>query len=377
MTNNFNKCVEIIDRDFDLEEATVDLLASRIVGIDTESNSRFHYPEQLCLVQMATESTVFLIDTIQVRDMSRLRGFLEDQSIIKVIHDANYDVQCFARHQGLKVRGIFDTSIAARFLGFNSFGLESVVEGVTGKKIAKNERLQRSDWGKRPLPSEAIDYAANDVRFLAQIYEVLEKRLRSLGRLSWVLEECERVEQIKYTNLGWESAYLRMGTTGNLDGRELAVLKQLCQFRESEAIKTHKPPAYILSNEAMIFLAKHPENDLLTVPGLHEGVVARIGAGLTRAIIAGKNAPPEEIFKVPYLRKSRQELTRLDRLKEWRTKVGALVQIEPSLVWPKQSLECLAEDPGCFDDSNCMVNVRKWQKQEFGETLRAFIKTIA
>ena len=250
--------VEIVSQTSRLEAAVLALAGEREIAVDTESNSFYRYPEQMCLIQIAGSRNIYIIDTIVLTDFAPLKKVFEDSSVRKVIHGADYDIRTLDRHYGFRVRNLYDTSIAARFTGVTRFGLGDLLQDSLGITIDKCKRLQRADWGRRPLSAEELDYASADVFHLLKLHEVLELRLKDLGRTAWVAEECARLEEVKYTPADPETAYLAVTESRNLDGRGLAVLRSLVQFREEEARRQHRPHFFIMPDSALVFLAANP-----------------------------------------------------------------------------------------------------------------------
>src|ERR1039457_1835771 len=120
--------VEMVTTPDRVKSLAGEMVSEDVISLDTESNSRHRYPEQLCLVQIATANGIYIIDTIAINDISALAPILANPAQVKVIHDASYDVRCLDRHHGLHFSGIFDTSIAARFLGFTQISLGALIE---------------------------------------------------------------------------------------------------------------------------------------------------------------------------------------------------------------------------------------------------------
>ena len=370
--------VEIITQQVRLKGLAEELDSVDVISLDTESNSRHRYPEQLCLVQIAVANRIYIIDTLAVNDVKALGPTLANPKQVKVIHDAGYDVRCLDRHQGLRFSGIFDTSIAARFLGFSQFSLGAIIESTIGKKIPKSTRLQQSDWGKRPLTAEAIEYAAADVHYLIQIREILEKKLKTIGRFEWVMEEFRRLEEVRYVLPDKEKAYRLLKGARDLDGQGLAVLKRLYLFREVEALQERRPPFYILPDETLVYLASHTKEDLSNVSGLSDFRKRTLGQRLRDAISEGENSSPLEIIpQNSFERPTVQQIGRLTKLKDWRISLGTKLNIDPSLLWPRESLETIAKDPGEFEASLNSNAVRRWQRTEFGADLRNYVRAIS
>ena len=372
MTSSIPLPVEIVNKPAQLSAFARELVGTHIIALDTESNSFHHYPEQLCLIQIASRHKVYIIDTISLHDLAPLRDILADISIKKVIHSADYDIRSLDRHSGLHIRNVFDTSIAARFTGITRLGLEALTRDLLGITVNKSKRLQRSDWGRRPLSAEALEYAATDVHHLIALKEILDQQLRTLGRETWVDEECTRIEEVRYTAPNLETAYLYVKGSKDLDGRELAVLQSLVLFREEEARRQHRPPFFVLPDATLIFLATNLQANLSEVPGLGRTGLKRFGQGLQQALHNGITAPP--IHRPPpikFVRASKEEVKRLSHLKEWRTSLGSSLSLDPSLLWPSSSLERLAKAPDTLSVELTSDNIRRWQRDVVASSLQA------
>ncbi|MEA1959211.1 MAG: HRDC domain-containing protein, partial [Chloroflexota bacterium] len=310
------------------------MLGSRDIALDTESNSFLRYPEQLCLIQIATRHKIYIIDTILLKDITPLKEVFADASITKVIHGADYDIRCLDRHYGFRIRNLYDTSIASRFAGLTRFGMAALIEDLLGVTITKSTKLQRSDWGRRPLSTEALDYAAADVRHLFALRDNLSQRLQALGRTEWVAEECALLEEVRYTAPSLETAYLQVKGGRDLDERGLAILRSLFMFREEEARRQHRPPFFIIPDTALVALAASPATAFSDIPGLGQTGLQRFGRGLRQALHDGLTAPPiRRPPAMPHERMSQEQVQRLDRLKDWRTSLGVALSLDPSLLW--------------------------------------------
>jgi len=380
--------VEIITRPSHLYAAIQEMGNSRAIAVDTEANSRHRYPEQLCLVQIATLNKIFIIDTILLKEIDSLRDILLDASIVKVFHTAGYDILSLNRHFGFQIRGVFDAAIAARFTGISKFALAIILEDLLGITIKKNRRIQEGDWGRRPLSTEALEYAASDVRHLLALREFLDKRLQELGRISWVTEECTRLEELRYEPWDLETAFLSLKGANKLDGSSLAILKPLYLFREKEALKQNRPPYYVIPHNTLLYLATNPEADLSKTPGLGKTGLKRFGQDLQEALEKGLAAAPiyrssraiteelneEELQSLKLARDERDQ--RLKRLKDWRTSIGILLSLDPSLVWPRVSLERLSRDPDTLEVELTSSDICRWQHEQFASSLNVLVESL-
>jgi ribonuclease D len=348
--------------------------SSPVVAVDTESNSRHRYPEQLCLVQLSDAENIYLIDTIQCPDISALGSLLDNPAVVKVLHGADYDLRVLDRHAGLRIRGLFDTSIAARFVGRTEFGLSSLLRDILGLTIPKNESLQKADWGQRPLSPQAMNYAADDVRFLLPLQLALQTQTDKLGRSGWVAEEFRRAERIRYSAPDPETAFLSIKNSGDLDSRALATLRSLYAFREKEALRLHRPPFFILPDAAMVYLSDNPGAPLTMVPGINPMAIGRLEGGILQALRAGQAAQPFErprpVRDDPL---NEAQMRTLAGLKSWRIGLGTRLSLEPFLVWPTPSLTRIARDPGALETEIMSEDVRDWQRTEIAPLLRVFL----
>ena len=369
-----NLPVEVIRQSGQLHAAVQEMRNSRAIAVDTEANSRHRYPEQFCLIQLATLNKIFIIDTILLREIGPLKDILHNASIIKVFHTADYDIRSLNRHFGFQIRGVFDTVIAAQFIGITKFGLASLLKDLLGITIEKSTRLQKADWGQRPLSTEALEYAANDVRYLLELREFLNVKLRELRRVPWVIEECNRLEEVRYEPKDPNTAYLSVKEAGKLDGTSLSILKALFLFREKVASRQRRPPQYIMPDSTLVHLAENPKSDLSKTPGLGQAKLNQFGMGLQCALKKGLVKPP--IYREKPERMSAKEQERLKRLKAWRASIGASLFLDPSLIWPTVSFERLSMAPNTLDIEIKSGDIRHWQHEHFASSLSVLLESL-
>jgi len=367
--------VEIITNTAQLDGAVRKMLDSKAIAVDTESNSRHHYPEQLCLIQIATGNNVYIIDTIILKDIGPLQKVLADDAIMKIIHGADYDVRSIDRHCGFRIHNLYDTYIAARFAGITEVGLAALIRDLLSVNIVKSKRLQTADWGRRPLSNEAIEYAGSDVLYLRALQEILSKRLDVLGRTTWVAEEFARLEEVRYTAPDMENAFRSIKGAESLDGRGLAVLRSLFLFREQEALSRHRPTFFVMPDEILVALSTNRTADLA---GFCGNEPPRFRADLQQALRDGLAAQPiQPIPRMHYEPMSPEQTRRLTSLKAWRTTIATKLALDPSLIWPMVSLQRLAKAPDTLDIEATCDNVRRWQNEQFTSALQTCLKTNA
>ena len=180
------------------------------LALDTESDSLHHHVEKVCLVQLATDrGQARLVDPLALADLSALAPAMADPRMVKVLHGADYDVTTLKRDFGFRFAGLFDTMIAARFLGRPQIGLQALAQSELGVALSKDS--QRDDWSRRPLTPTQEAYALADVAHLLRLRARLADELRQLGRLAWVEEESAVVAALEAARRGRDpEAYQRV-----------------------------------------------------------------------------------------------------------------------------------------------------------------------
>ena len=365
-------------------EAAIELASTQsCVAVDIESNGFYHYPERVCLVQLSVGDSVYLIDPLAVEDLSPLGEMLADAAVEKVFHSADYDIRSLDRDWGFRVRGLFDTSIAASFVGAERLGLAALLQEYLNVEISKSKRLQRADWTRRPISDELLRYAADDVRHLVRLRMLLHDRLDSLGRTEWVREETERLAAVRHSAPDAEWRFLSVRGSAALDGRGLAVQRALHGFREKEALRLDRPPFKVFSDTVLIALASEPHSDISKVKGIGRYGRRPGSLGVRRAIREGLEAPP--VRRPPRASSGRERTSarerkearrRLRLLKDWRLEQARRLGLDQGLVWPAASLERLSIGQTSLGDELEGDEVRRWQRRELGESLRAFMRRL-
>ena len=374
--------VELVSEESRLAEVIDQISSAQRVAFDIESNGFFRYHERVCLVQLATAEAVFLVDPLAIDDIRPLGDLLGDRSVEKVFHAADYDLRSFDRDWKFRVNNLFDTSIAAALDGTERLGLQSVVRKYAGEELEKNRKLQRSDWTMRPLSSEALKYAANDVLHLLKVREALSARLKELSRFAWVKEEFARLENVRHTPPDRELAFLSVKGSRDLDGKGLAVLCALCQFREREAKLFDRPLFKVIQDSVLVQLSSEPASDLSTVKGLgrygRRPANRRLKAAIHKGLSSQPVTPPRQTRSEERWCPSEREKVknRLQSLKTWRNQLGRELRLDSSLLWSTVSLNRLARNPGDLHSELVRPEVRSWQKREFGASLKSVLATL-
>ena len=268
------------------------------LAIDTEFISEKRYFAQLCLVQVGCDAPdgfiEALIDPFAV-NLQPPFSLCADESIEKIVHSGGQDLQIFADAGGAW-RNVFDTQIAAAFLGYgHQAGLADLVKKICrGPQLSK--KFQFTDWAARPLSKEQMDYALDDIRFLPQMHRVLQENLAERGRASWAETEFARLIEKSSNRTAPEDLFWRLNVSG-LNRRALAVMRELAIARDAMAQSVDKPPGFIVPDLTMTQLAKHPPASLAELratrgmPGVREAQSREILAAIER----GLNVPDDQL----------------------------------------------------------------------------------
>jgi ribonuclease D len=278
------------------------LRAEPFVTVDTEfMRERTYWPE-LCLVQLAGESEVALVDALAPGlDLAPLGALLADPAVTKVFHAARQDVEIFLLKFGAVPNPLFDTQVAAMVAGYgDQVSYDALCRSLAGAQIDKAHRF--SDWSARPLSAAQMAYAAADVTHLRRIYRALDDKLRREGRLSWVAEEMAALADPATYRLDPDSAWEKLRPrTGNR--RFLGVLRAVAAWREREAQRINIPRQRLVKDETLLEIAATmPETpaELARARGISEGFAkGRSGAGLLAAVKAGRELPESELPEPP------------------------------------------------------------------------------
>ena len=342
------------------------------LALDTERNGRFAYRERICLIQISDGRDTYLLDPLAVKNLHALGESLADEAVTVVMHGCEEDVRFFDRDFGFEVNNLFDTGLAARFLGVSRPNLGAVLEEFCGVGIAKDPKLQVSHWGLRPLSGPALDYAASDVHHLLPLADELAYRLDKLGRTDWVQEECARIEALRHPpDEPLETAFRRVKGWETLNPREAAVLQELYAFRDGKACAWDVPPTQAASNGDLLELAQCNGSPPRGIGGM---LASRCFGELLEALERGMTGP--ETPKPPRSDRGAETWTpdsreRLKTLKQWRTGLSQDLGLAISHIWPTPSLERIALRPDRIgrELEGGDGEVRGWQRDEFGEGL--------
>ena len=318
--------------------------AATWVAVDTEADSLHAYPEKVCLIQISTTAEDNLIDPLAGLNLDPLLHALSGHELI--MHGADYDLRLLCKHHEFVPSAIFDTMLAARLVGERKFSLSDLVEKYLGVKLEKG--AQKANWALRPLTSKMERYARNDTHYLKPLSDKLKAELGGKGRLGWHQESCARLisECTKEKPADMESVWRVKGS--HLLGRPaLAILRELWQWREGEAVTVNKPPFFVMSHQALVEIAAAASTARPVEPFLPRHFSDRRRNGLMKAIARGLNVLPEnhpKILRAISRRPSEAEKKRFAEMQKVRDANAAELGIDPTLIASRATLSDLAHN---------------------------------
>ncbi len=275
-----------VDSDASLASASKHWAKASVVGMDIEFVRFNTYYPQAAIYQIASEATIDLIDAPAIKDFAPLIELLGTERVLKVIHGGGEDMEVIRTHLGMMARNLFDTQLAACIAGGGwSVGYATLVSDRLGVELSKE--AQRSDWLARPLTRAQLEYCQQDVAYLIELRDILDRELERLGRFEWFEEEMRH--WLGREEVPPEGRYLKIAGVRQMAPRQQAVLKALCEWRELEAMRTDTPRQWVVRDEHLSRFARHERLDRSVIGNaLPPHVAKRHGSGLLKAFEAGK-----------------------------------------------------------------------------------------
>lgn len=328
-----------------LDEILPELRAAPRLAVDSESNSFYAYWEKVCLLQISSPTQDFIIDPIAVQDISCLGPVFADPAIEKIFHAGEYDVLCLKRDHGFAFANLFDTMIASRILGFKELGLAAAIERHFGAKLSK--KLQRADWGQRPLSPEHIRYAQLDTHYLMRLADIQKGLLRDKGRSEDAAEAFAELSAVEPSPRVFDpEAYRRLAARAELSGAQLGALREIYLFREEQAKSRDRATFRIMSEELLLRLAQAlpaQPADLKRLRGMTPYLLHKYGQGLLQAVERGRRLPPPpEPPPPPRGRRDVRQWRLFERLRLWRKTQAKKEGLEPVVILSTEALREIA-----------------------------------
>ncbi|MBV4533451.1 ribonuclease D [Pseudomonas sp. SWRI107] len=340
------------------------------VALDTEFMRVDTFYPKAGLIQIGDGKHAFLIDPLLICDWQPLAALLEDRAVVKVLHACSEDLEVLLRLTGKLPQPLFDTQLAAGYLNIGfSMGYSRLVQEVLGLDLPKGET--RSDWLQRPLSDTQVSYAAEDAVHLAELFSALRPRLCD-DKYAWVLEDGAELVAAMRREVDPQTLYRDVKLAWKLSRQQLAVLRELCVWRESEARRRDVPRSRILKEHSLWPLAKtQPDNlsALAKIDEMHPRTIRQDGEFILQLIkraaaTPAAEWPPAQPEPLPI-----EAAGVLKRLRAIGQAEGERLQIAPELMLRKKTLEALLKSGYPDGPYQLPDSLRGWRRERMGQAL--------
>jgi ribonuclease D len=373
----------------DAEGLRAELAGTRRLALDCEAAGFHRYSDRLCLVQLSTERSTWVVDPLSFAPSELLRESLERPDISVVMHGADFDLRLLRRDLDIGLRGLFDTQIAAQLLGEEGLGLSALLESKLGVRLSK--KYQRADWAERPLSDAMLEYAADDTRYLLRLADILEKDLADAGRARWAEEECRALEEA--AEMGSEASQqpedpvVRVRGAQRLSPRQVTALREALEWRDAIARSRDRAPFRVVSDGPLIeavAAAPREVRELADIKGFPTRMAHEEGADLVRRLERVAGLPDEKLR--PYPKPDRRGPGRptpqveelAERLKKIRNRRADEVGLSKgTLLANAVVLDVARAAPRSLEELAAIDGMRRWKAELLGKDFLAAIRGAA
>jgi ribonuclease D len=348
-----------------LVELTSQLGSCAQIGLDTEFLRERTYRAELCLVQLSSSSDAACVDPLAVRDLTALAEILTSPRITKVMHASRQDLEVLYPIAGL-VRPVFDTQVAAALTGLPAqVGYGELVRRLLSTELSKSHT--RTDWSRRPLSPEQIEYALDDVRYLLPLKSLLEEQLERSGRLEWLTQELNALADARSIAPDPSEAWLRIKGLRSLDPARERLAQLLGAWRERRASERNRPRGWILEDAALreiVIQVPRSLEALAAIPEFPAGVLKHCGTELLDCIrSAGIPDPPPPLNT--RVRPDPVKTALVKKLGALNQTIAADLGLSPEVLATRRDLELLA------DGRRDVGVLRGWRRGVVGDRMLA------
>jgi ribonuclease D len=342
------------------------------LALDTEFLRETTYYPKFCLLQIATPNWVACIDPLAFENITVLFDAIYNPNIIKVFHSCRQDLEIFYQLTSKIPTPLFDTQIAAPLLGLQeNAGYAMLVSTLLN--INLNKAYTRTDWSVRPLSPEQLQYAADDVIYLCQIYQIMQTKLMQLQRLHWLDEDFSALNNPDIYEVKPENAWLKIKGKHKLTGKQLSIVQRLTEWREQQVKKDNKPRNWLMRDDLLVELAKlQPTtvSELANIRTINPHLVRRHGKVLSALICQAKQYPVSPLKdKGVVFKKTQQQEAVLDILTAVVRIRAEQNSLNPTILASRKALEKLL-----FADEPCQL-LTGWRFSMIGKELQALLSS--
>lgn len=291
--------LDIVDTPEALERLTARVRGASRVALDTEFHSERSYSPRLMVVQLAFDDGDAIVDPLALPNLRALADALGETLVVG--HALASDLKIFAERFGSVPARVFDTQVAASFLGYGmQISLADLVHDLRGVRLAKSQTV--SDWSARPFSARQIEYLVDDVAHLLPMQDRLAERLSATGRSEWAAEEHAELGSIEHYRSDERRAYLRIPGAMRMNRRELAILREVVLLRDAIARERDLPPRFVMPDDVVSGLATlkpTQSEELSQLRRLDAGARKHLGAQILEAVARGVALPESELPEKP------------------------------------------------------------------------------
>ena len=364
---------ELIDQQPALDACVARLQAAGAFAYDTEFIGEMSYRPLVCLIQVATDDYIGLIDPLAPGiDLGGFWKLMCDPAIHTIVHAGEQDLEHVWRANGSAPTNVLDTQVVAGFIGLSyPASLAKLVGEFTGIKLQKGFTF--TDWTLRPLSASQLKYAADDVRYLPAIERAIRERLTRLERLDWATDECEARCVNSEPGFDPETSWQRVRGGGSLDGRAVNILKLLVAWREACAQRADVPARTFLKDEILVDLCKsRPKtiDKLTTIRHLPRPVVEHHGKEILDMVVLGLSQPPTKLEGDGDGEPSLTDRFRYDSVWAVVQTICVAQSLDPALVTSRQDTIDVYRRISSGRDVSAERLLNGWRAKAVGDSLR-------
>lgn len=368
-----------------------DLLRTRpLIALDTESDSLYSYYPKVCLIQISTFADTddpnpervldFLVDPLRLDSLDALGELMAEPLQEVVMHAAENDIFTLQRDFSFRFHHVFDTQLAARILGWQKVGLASILEANFG--LISDKRMQRTNWGKRPLTPQQISYAQMDTHYLPALRALLIDELQATERWEEAQDAFQLLAQLDYSDRGNnERTMWSMRDVRKVPEEHTGVLEALWEWREHEAQQQNRPPFKIANDSTLIRLAELRPGSSAALAGsgeLSAQQIDRYGSTILETIHTGQKrplpAPPANNHRHDNLVNGKVQRC-FDALRAWRAKKAKERGVTTDIIFTNSTLMEIAQRaPATVAELQEIPEIGPWKAKTYGPEILPIVK---
>jgi ribonuclease D len=355
-----------IDRSDELPALARSLESQEWIGVDTEFLRERTFFPKLCLLQLCAGDTIWCVDTLRVGSLEPLMTALTLGSTRKLLHAARQDLEAvYLTSKGI-LSPVFDTQIAAGCIGLKpQIGYAELVKTLLDVVLPKGQT--RTDWSKRPLTPEQLQYAADDVRYLADVAAALSDKLAKLNRMQWVIEDCRALAHPELYEPDLSKSWQRLRGIAQLPPETRARAKAIANWRERLARDRDLPRAWILDDAALFAIAHAAPKTQVALDAV-KPLNERFAASLLEALSSAAQGEPMDLQPAAGLRPTAEQKALIEQLNKTVDVRAKELQVSAEILAPRGEIKAIAlgeRDSPAFQG---------WRAGEIGEQLREVLK---